>query len=109
MEEKVLEPGFIAISLPMLYEPSPMKGRHVAHDVRRDAIMEVIEEMGMEAFKRNVDHQVKSGETIEWEDPVREGVADPVTEEVSIETRLNYFVRLRLPTEIERDVARRSE
>eukprot|EP00971_Amphidinium_carterae_P079795 1578705-Amphidinium_carterae.1 len=63
----------------------------------------------MDAFKRNIDYQIKSGETIEWDDPKREGVATPVTEEVGIETKLNYFVRLKLPTEIERDVARRSE
>eukprot|EP00971_Amphidinium_carterae_P042547 836483-Amphidinium_carterae.1 len=65
----------------MLYEPNPMKARHVAHEVRKEAIMEVINEIGMEKFKTNVDYQIKSGETIEWDDPDREDVTPPVTEE----------------------------
>eukprot|EP00971_Amphidinium_carterae_P340764 6479248-Amphidinium_carterae.1 len=108
METSVKEPGYIAISLPMLYEPSPMKGRHVAHDVRKEAILEVIDDIGIDAFKASVDYQIKSGETIEWDDPEREGVETPVTAEVGVEARLNFFARLKLPTEIERDVARRS-
>eukprot|EP00971_Amphidinium_carterae_P201948 4007152-Amphidinium_carterae.1 len=71
--------------------------------------MEVIDEIGMDTFKANVDYQIKSGETIEWDDPDREDVEPPVTAEVGIEARLNFFVRLKLPTEMERDVARRSE
>eukprot|EP00971_Amphidinium_carterae_P004203 83967-Amphidinium_carterae.1 len=81
METAVREAGYTAITMPMLYEPSPMKGRHVAHMVRKEAIMEVIDEMGMNAFVAMIDHQTKSGETIEWDDPDREGVMPPVTEE----------------------------
>eukprot|EP00971_Amphidinium_carterae_P053043 1044838-Amphidinium_carterae.1 len=81
METAVKEAGYTAITLPMLYEPSPMKGRHVAHMVRKEAIMEVIDEMGMATFVAMIDHQIKSGETIEWDDPDREGVMPPVTEE----------------------------
>eukprot|EP00971_Amphidinium_carterae_P029871 587694-Amphidinium_carterae.1 len=61
--------------------------------------MEVIDEMGMATFVAMIDHQIKSGETIEWDDPDREGVTPPVTEEVDIDTRLNHFVRVKLPNE----------
>eukprot|EP00971_Amphidinium_carterae_P026128 515235-Amphidinium_carterae.1 len=71
--------------------------------------MEVIKEMGMDAFVALIDYQLKSGETIDWQDPDREGEEHPVTAAVEPDTKLNYFVRLRLPPEIERDVATRSE
>eukprot|EP00971_Amphidinium_carterae_P045829 901675-Amphidinium_carterae.1 len=109
MEHAVREPGYVTIALPMTYEPSPMKGRHVAHDVRKEAIMEVIGEMGTDAFARLIDKEIKSGETIEWDDPDREGAAPQVTARVDDETRYNYYVRLRLPTDVEKDVARRAE
>eukprot|EP00971_Amphidinium_carterae_P194249 3854500-Amphidinium_carterae.1 len=107
MESAVREAGYIAITMPMLYEPNPMKARHVAHGVRKEAIIEVINDMGMKRFEAAIDYQIKSGETIEWDDPVREGVV--ATTEVETDTKLNTFVRLKLPTEIERDVVRRSE
>eukprot|EP00971_Amphidinium_carterae_P325444 6455701-Amphidinium_carterae.1 len=65
--------------------------------------------MGMDAFVALIDYQLKSGETIDWQDPDREGDTHPVTAEVETDTKLNHFVRLRLPTEIERDVSARSE
>eukprot|EP00971_Amphidinium_carterae_P329786 6462474-Amphidinium_carterae.1 len=32
MEAGVREPGYGTIKVPMMYEPNPMKGRHVAHE-----------------------------------------------------------------------------
>eukprot|EP00971_Amphidinium_carterae_P170083 3370087-Amphidinium_carterae.1 len=109
MQNAVREPGYVSIALPMLYEPSPMKGRHVAHGVRKEAIIEVIRDMGMDVFARLIDREIKSGETIEWDDPDREDEAPRVTEYVDDETKFNYYVRLRLPTDVEQEVARRSE
>eukprot|EP00971_Amphidinium_carterae_P269645 5349194-Amphidinium_carterae.1 len=62
MEAGVKEPGYTAIKIPMMYEPSPNKGRHVAHEVRRAAIIEVMREMGENNFVAAIDDQIKSGD-----------------------------------------------
>eukprot|EP00971_Amphidinium_carterae_P342905 6482367-Amphidinium_carterae.1 len=71
METGVKEPGYTAIKIPMMYEPSPNKGRHCAHEVRKEAIIEVMDEMGSENFEKAIDDLIKSGEVIEWDDPER--------------------------------------
>eukprot|EP00971_Amphidinium_carterae_P139537 2764821-Amphidinium_carterae.1 len=109
MEFAVKEPGYTAIAMPMLFEPNPMKARHIAHEIRKEALISVIRSMGMEHFVALIDYQIKSGETIDWQDPDREGEEHPVTAAVEDDTKLNYFVRLRLPPEIEKEVSDRSE
>eukprot|EP00971_Amphidinium_carterae_P352618 6492677-Amphidinium_carterae.1 len=105
MVNAVKEPGYTAIAMPMLFEPNPMKGRHIAHEIRKEALMEVITRIGMEVFVGQIDYQLKSGETIDWQDPDGEGDEHPVIAPVEPDTKLNYFVRLRLPPEIEREVS----
>eukprot|EP00971_Amphidinium_carterae_P264211 5241322-Amphidinium_carterae.1 len=109
MEAGVKEPGYTAIKIPMMYEPSPCKGRHVAHEVRRGAIIEVMKEMGEENFIAVIDDQIKSGDVIEWDDPDREGAEPIVVDEVDYDMRLNYYVKLKLPTDIEGAVWRHTE
>eukprot|EP00971_Amphidinium_carterae_P177840 3527091-Amphidinium_carterae.1 len=41
---------------------------------------------------------------IEWDDPEREGVPPPVIEDVELDVKLNHYVRLKLPTNIEREM-----
>eukprot|EP00971_Amphidinium_carterae_P204764 4063582-Amphidinium_carterae.1 len=65
----------------MMYEPNPMKSRHVAHDARKEALIQVIGRMGMDDFVALIDEQIRSGEVIEWDDPEREGVPPPVIED----------------------------
>eukprot|EP00971_Amphidinium_carterae_P227853 4519477-Amphidinium_carterae.1 len=72
-----------------------MKARHIAHEIRKEALIIVIRKMGMERFVALIDYQIKSGETIDWQDPDREGEEHPVTATVEDDTKLNYFVRLR--------------
>eukprot|EP00971_Amphidinium_carterae_P153792 3049220-Amphidinium_carterae.1 len=60
MEAGVREPGYGTIVVPMMYEPNPMKGRHVAHEVRKEAIMKVINTMGIDNFVAMIDDQIKS-------------------------------------------------
>eukprot|EP00971_Amphidinium_carterae_P272237 5402872-Amphidinium_carterae.2 len=81
-----------------------MKSRHIAHDVRKEALIQIINRMGMEAFVALIDEQIKSGEVIEWDDPEREGVLPPDVEDVELDVKLNHYVRLKLPADIEREV-----
>eukprot|EP00971_Amphidinium_carterae_P137863 2732250-Amphidinium_carterae.1 len=69
----------------MMYEPNPMKSRHVAHDTRKEALIQVIGRMGMDDFAALIDEQIRSGEVIEWDDPEREGVPPPVIEDVELD------------------------
>eukprot|EP00971_Amphidinium_carterae_P126354 2503144-Amphidinium_carterae.1 len=101
MEAGVTEPGYTAIKLPMMYEPNPMKGRHVAHEARKEAMIHVINSMGMDDFVAAIDDQIKSGEAIDWDDPEREAVHPP--EEVDFDTKLNHYVRMKLPDDIEKE------
>eukprot|EP00971_Amphidinium_carterae_P253203 5027149-Amphidinium_carterae.1 len=109
MEAGVKEPGYTAIKIPMMYEPNPTKGRHCAHEVRKEAIMEVIDDMGMDNFVAAINDQIKSGEVIEWDDPEREGAQPAEIGEVGYDMKLNYYVKLKLPTDIEQAVWRRTE
>eukprot|EP00971_Amphidinium_carterae_P302261 6005866-Amphidinium_carterae.2 len=109
MEAGVKEPGYTNIKIPMMYEPSPNKGRHVAHEVRRGAIIEVMNEMGEENFITAIDDQIKSGDVIEWDDPDREGAEPIVVDEPDYDMKLNYYVKLKLPKDIEDAVWRHTD
>eukprot|EP00971_Amphidinium_carterae_P093419 1848656-Amphidinium_carterae.2 len=89
MEAGVMEPGYTTIKLPMMYEPNPMKARHVAHETRKEALIQVINSMGMDAFVFAIDGQIKSGEAIDWDDPAREAIHPPA--EVDFDTKLNHY------------------
>eukprot|EP00971_Amphidinium_carterae_P052206 1027870-Amphidinium_carterae.1 len=65
--------------------------------------------MGEENFIAAIDDQVKSGDVIEWDDPDREGVEPIVVDEVDYDMRLNYYVKLKLPADIEAAVWRHTE
>eukprot|EP00971_Amphidinium_carterae_P287918 5715699-Amphidinium_carterae.1 len=86
-----------------------MKGRHVAHEVRKEALIEVIDKLGMENFVAVIDDQIKSGEVIEWDDPDREGAQPPEIDDVDLDVKLNHYVRLRLPADIEKAVWNHTE
>eukprot|EP00971_Amphidinium_carterae_P055085 1085461-Amphidinium_carterae.2 len=109
MEAGVRDPGYTGINLPLTYEPNPNKTRNVAHDVRRGAIIEVMNEMGHENFVAAIDDQIKTGDTSEWDDPGEEGAAPIVMEEPSFDTKMNYYVKLRLPDDIEDAVWRHTD
>eukprot|EP00971_Amphidinium_carterae_P225103 4465317-Amphidinium_carterae.1 len=89
-----------------MYEPCPNKVRNVAHEIRRQAIIVVMAEMGEDNFIAAVDGQVKSGDVIEWDDPDREGATPIVMDEVNYDMRMNYYVKLKLPQDIEAAVWR---
>eukprot|EP00971_Amphidinium_carterae_P287711 5711955-Amphidinium_carterae.2 len=108
METGVRDPGYTAINTPLMYEPVPTKSRNIAHDVRRGAIIAVMEEMGYDNFVatiddqiKSIDDQIKSGEAIEWDDPDRGRAVPIVMDEPNLDMKMNYYVKLRLPDEIE--------
>eukprot|EP00971_Amphidinium_carterae_P110207 2183164-Amphidinium_carterae.1 len=65
--------------------------------------------MGHDDFVAEIDDQIKSGDTIEWDDPEEEGAEPIVMEEPSFDAKVNYFVKLRLPDEIENAVWRHTD
>eukprot|EP00971_Amphidinium_carterae_P258688 5134385-Amphidinium_carterae.2 len=104
MEAGVRDAGYVGINLPLMYEPNPNKARNIAHDVRRGAIIEVMSDMGHDNFVAAIDDQIKSGDIIEWDDPEEEGAEPIAMEEPSFDMRVNYFVKLKLPEDIENAV-----
>eukprot|EP00971_Amphidinium_carterae_P197645 3922624-Amphidinium_carterae.2 len=97
MENGVRDAGFVGMTVPMTYEVAPNKGRNIAHDVRRGAILEVIREIGYDNFLVAIDDKTKSGEQVGWEDPGGEEAAPIRMEEPEFEVRLNHYVKIRLP------------
>eukprot|EP00971_Amphidinium_carterae_P338395 6475698-Amphidinium_carterae.1 len=93
MEAGVREPGYATIKIPMM----------------RAAIVEVMRDMGADNFIAAIDDQLKSGDVIEWGDPDREGAEPIVVDEVDYDMKLNYYVKLKLPTDVEEKVRKRTE
>eukprot|EP00971_Amphidinium_carterae_P001482 29663-Amphidinium_carterae.1 len=79
MTAGVRDPGYVGMILPVEYQPKPNKGRNIAHDVRRGAIIEVINEMGQDEFIQAIDHKLKTGDKIEWEGPEGDGADQELT------------------------------
>eukprot|EP00971_Amphidinium_carterae_P109156 2161479-Amphidinium_carterae.5 len=109
MVEGCQDPGYVGINLPIEFKPKANKGRNVAHDIRRGAILETMHEMGQENFLRAIDHKIKSGDRIEWEEPLGDGTAQIPMDEPEFETQLDTFAKLDLPPEIEAAVRHHME
>eukprot|EP00971_Amphidinium_carterae_P125315 2482678-Amphidinium_carterae.2 len=62
--------------------------------------------MGHDNFMQAIDHKIKSGDRIEWEEPEGDGMNEPTMDEPKFEAKLDHYVKIDLPPEIDAAVWR---
>eukprot|EP00971_Amphidinium_carterae_P146678 2907079-Amphidinium_carterae.2 len=105
MEAGLRDAGFGGIDMPMEYKLKPGKGHHVVQLIRRGAIVETIDHLGQGTFFAAIDHLLRTGDHIDWDDRGSESGAASMAEtplsEPAYERQLDYIATLRLPDGIE--------
>eukprot|EP00971_Amphidinium_carterae_P181809 3607268-Amphidinium_carterae.1 len=62
--------------------------------------------MGHDNFLRAIDHKIKTGDQIEWDEPEGDGRREPEMDQPEFETQLDTYVKLELPKDIDAAVWR---